>query len=159
MVNEFEVSGACGELVMKTGHSKELGSAFPIAGSLRLDKGGLYLWTLQIVRQCEERPQVHFGIHGLGHARPWRLINVSRCSRSSDDGQWMSRRAGNLCITEGDFIHCEADFRGIVPMGRFSFAVNDGAFELAFDDIPLIGTMSPVVAMGGDGTMVRVCAT
>eukprot|EP00434_Breviolum_minutum_P028256 symbB.v1.2.024996.t1/scaffold2402.1/size80084/3 len=57
MVNEFEVSGACGELVMKTGHSKELGSAFPIAGSLRLDKGGLYLWTLQIVRQCEERPQ------------------------------------------------------------------------------------------------------
>ena len=30
-----EVSGACGELVMKTG-SKDAGSAYPIAGSLRL---------------------------------------------------------------------------------------------------------------------------
>ncbi|CAJ1393870.1 unnamed protein product [Effrenium voratum] len=136
-------------------------SALPIAGSLRLDKGGLYLWTLQVVRQCEDRPQVHFGIHGLGHARPWRLVNTSRCSRSRDDGPWISRPGGDVCISEGDFIHCEADFRGLqVPLGRFSFAINEGPFEVVFEDIPLVhGAMNPVVAMGGDGTMVRVCAT
>lgn len=159
-VNDFEVSGSCGELVMKMGN-QEARSALPIAGSLRLEKGGLYLWTLQVVRQCDARPQIHFGIHGLGHARPWRLVNISRCSRSRDDGPWMSRPAGDLYIAEGDFIHCEADFRGLqVPLGRFSFAVNDGPFELVFEDIPLVhGAMNPVVAMGGDGTMVRVCAT
>eukprot|EP00913_Durusdinium_trenchii_P007423 g6978.t1 len=159
-----KVSGSCGELVMKMGN-QEARSALPIAGSLRLEKGGLYLWTLQVVRQCDARPQIHFGIHGLGHAessaRPWRLVNISRCSRSRDDGPWMSRPAGDLYIAEGDFIHCEADFRGLqVPLGRFSFAVNDGPFELVFEDIPLVhGAMNPVVAMGGDGTMVRVCAT
>lgn len=160
LITEFEVSGACGELAMKTG-SKDAGSALPIAGSLRLERGGLYLWTLQVVRQCDDRPQIHFGIQGLGHARPWRLVNISRCSRSRDDGPWLSRPGGDLSITEGDYIHCEVDFRGLtVPLGRFSFALNDGPFEVVFEDIPLAGgAMNPVVAMGGDGTMVRVCAT
>ncbi|CAE8593287.1 unnamed protein product, partial [Polarella glacialis] len=158
---EFEVGGSAGEVVTKTCHYEDRSSALPIAGTLRMDRGGLYLWTLQIVRQCLERPQVHFGIHGVGHARPWRLVNCGRCSRSRDDGPWLSRPAGDLAIREGDYIHCEADLRGLdSPLGSFSFAVNDGPFETVFEDIPLSdGALTPVVAMGGEGTVCRVCST
>jgi len=158
-ISEFEVSGSCGELVTKTGDYEDRSSALPIAGTLRMDRGGLYLWTLQIVRQCSERPQIQFGIHGVGHARPWRLVNSGRCSRSRDDGPWMSRPTGDLCIMEGDYIHCEADLRGLEgPLGTFSFAVNDGPLETVFEDIPLSeGPLQPVVAMGGSGTTCRLC--
>lgn len=161
---EFEVSGSSGELVTKTGDYGDRGSALPIAGTLRMDKGALYVWTLQVVRHSnflKERPPIHFGIHGVGHARPWRLVNSSRCSRSRDDGPWMSRPAGDVTIVEGDYIHCEVDLRGLSgPLGTFSFALNSGEMETVFEDIPLSdGTLQPVLAMGGDGTIVRVCST
>lgn len=158
-IPEFEVSGAAGEIVRKTGDYEDRGSALPIAGALKMDRGGLYIWTLQIVRQNPDRPQVQFGIHGLAHARPWRLVNSSRCSRSRDDGPWLSRPNGDLCIKEGDYIHCEVDLRGLHgPLGSFSFAVNGGQFETVFEDIPLSdGPLQPVVAMGGGGTICRVC--
>lgn len=169
---EFEVSGSSGELVTKTGDYGDRGSALPIAGTLRMDKGGLYLWTLQVVRNrfleregsdyvLKERPPIHFGIHGAGHARPWRLVSSTRCSRSRDDGPWMSRPAGDITIVEGDYIHCEVDLRGLSgPLGTFSFALNDGEMETVFEDLPLSdGTLQPVLAMGGNGTIVRVCST
>eukprot|EP00439_Symbiodinium_sp_Y106_P033883 s252_g4.t1 len=106
-ISEFEVSGSCGELVTKTGHYQEAG-ALQIAGTMRMAAGGLYLWTLQIVQQCAERPEVHFGLQGTDHARPWRFVSALRCTRSRDDGPWLSRPGGDLPIAVGDFIHCEA---------------------------------------------------
>ncbi|OLQ09703.1 hypothetical protein AK812_SmicGene6658 [Symbiodinium microadriaticum] len=55
-ISEFEVSGSCGELVTKTGHYQDSG-ALQIASTMRMAAGGLYLWTLQIVQQCAERPE------------------------------------------------------------------------------------------------------
>jgi len=160
-IAEFEVSGACGEMVMKTGNYQEDTSTLPITGTMRMAAGGLYLWTLQIVHQSAERPQVHFGVQGVGHARPWRLVSTLRCSRSRDDGPWMSRPGGDVTIAVGDCVHCEADLRGIKSsLGLFSMAINDGPFEIVFEDIPLRdGALQPVVAMGGDGTMIRICGT
>jgi len=160
-ITEFEVSGAAGEVVTKTGDYEDQRSALPIAGTLRMSKGGLYLWTLQVVRQCPRRPNLQFGIHGAGHARPWRLVSTGRCSRSRDDGPWLARPGGDMLIGEGDYVHCEADLRGLDgPLGSFAFAVNDGPFETVFEDIPLSeGCLQPVVAMGGNGTTCRLCAT
>jgi len=157
---EFEVSGAHGELVMKIGDFEDEGWALPIAGTLRMARGGLYLWTVQIVRQCAHRPQLQFGVHGAGHAWPWRVVSSGRCSRSRDDGPWISRPGGDLSISEGDYVHCEADLRGHNGgLGNFSFAVNDGPFETAFEDLPLSdGPLHPVLLMGGDGTMCRLCS-
>jgi len=123
-------------------------------------RGGLYLWTLQIVRQCPHRPHLQFGVHGANHARPWRLVSTGRCSRSRDDGPWLARPGGDLLIGEGDYVHCEVDLRGLDgPLGSFAFAVNDGAFETVFEDIPLSEVLlQPVVAMGGGGTVCRLCA-
>ncbi|CAK0798671.1 unnamed protein product, partial [Prorocentrum cordatum] len=81
-VGEFEVGGACGEVVSKHGDYGDHDSAPPIAGTLRMSRGGLYLWTLQIVRQCPHRPQLQFGIHGANHSRPWRRPTRSQ-QRSS----------------------------------------------------------------------------
>jgi len=158
-ITEFEVSGAAGEVVSKTGDYEDKSSALPIAGTLRMAKGGLYLWTLQVVRQCPRRPHLQFGLHGANHARPWRLVSTGRCSRSRDDGPWLVRPGGDLLIGEGDYVHCEADLRGVHgPLGTFSFAVNDGPFETVFEDIPLSeGPLQPVVAMGGSGTTCRLC--
>jgi hypothetical protein len=66
-----------------------------------------------------------------------------------------------MLIGEGDYVHCEADLRGLDgPLGSFAFAVNDGPFETVFEDIPLSeGSLQPVVAMGGGGTTCRLCAT
>lgn len=160
-ITEFEVSGAAGEVVTKTGDYEDQRSALPIAGTLRMSKGGLYLWTLQIVRQCPRRPNLQFGVHGAGHARPWRLVSTGRCSRSRDDGPWLQRPGGDMLIGEGDYVHCEADLRGLDgPLGSFAYAVNDGPFETVFEDIPLSeGSLQPVVAMGGGGTTCRLCAT
>lgn len=160
-ITEFEVSGSAGEVVTKTGDYEDQRSALPIAGTLRMSKGGLYLWTLQIVRQCPRRPHLQFGVHGAGHARPWRLVSTGRCSRSRDDGPWLARPGGDMLIGEGDYVHCEADLRGLDgPLGSFAFAVNDGPFETVFEDIPLSeGSLQPVVAMGGGGTTCRLCAT
>lgn len=159
-LEEFEVSGAAGEIVTKVGDFKEERGSPPIAGTLRLAKGGLYNWTLQVVRECPHRPHLQFGIHGAGHAKPWRLVSTARCSRSRDDGPWVARPAGDLAIGAGDFIHCEADLRGLSgPLGSFAFAVNGSPFETVFEDIPLSDgvLLQPVVAMGGDGTTCRVC--
>lgn len=64
-----------------------------------------------------------------------------------------------MLIGEGDYVHCEADLRGLEgPLGSFAFAVNDGPFETVFEDIPLSeGPLQPVVAMGGSGTTCRLC--
>uniref|UniRef100_A0A7S1QMK4 Uncharacterized protein n=1 Tax=Alexandrium catenella TaxID=2925 RepID=A0A7S1QMK4_ALECA len=158
-ITEFEVSGVAGEVVGKTGDYEDKGSALPIAGTLRMAKGGLYLWTLQIVRQCPRRPHLQFGLHGVNHARPWRLVSTGRCSRSRDDGPWLARPGGDMLIGEGDYVHCEADLRGLDgPLGSFAFAVNDGPFETVFEDIPLSeGPLQPVIAMGGSGTTCRLC--
>jgi len=159
-ISEFEVSGSCGELVTKTGHYQEAG-ALQIAGTMRMAAGGLYLWTLQIVQQCAERPEVHFGLQGTDHARPWRFVSALRCTRSRDDGPWLSRPGGDLPIAVGDFIHCEADLRGLKStLGLFSMAVNDGPYEVVFEDLPLRErALQPVVAIGGNGTVIRVCGT
>merc|ERR1712014_309400 len=157
-MGEFEVSGAFGEVVSKIGDYEERGSALPIAGTLQMVKGALYFWTLQIVRQCPHRPQLQFGLEGANHNRPWRLVSTNRCSRSRDDGPWLARPNGDLAILEGDFIHCEADLRGLgSPLGSFAFAINDGPMETVFEDIPLSeGPLQPVVVMGGSGTTVRL---
>lgn len=157
-VSDFEVGGAHGEVVTKVGDYEDQTSALPIAGTLRMARGGLYSWTLQIVRQSPHRPQMQFGLHGTNHGRPWRLVSTSRCGRSRDDGPWMPRPGGDLAIVEGDYIHCEVDLRGLLgPLGSFAFAVNDGPFETLFEDIPLSeGPLQPVVAMGGGGTACRV---
>lgn len=159
-ISEFEVSGSCGELVTKTGHYQDSG-ALQIASTMRMAAGGLYLWTLQIVQQCAERPEVHFGVQGTDYARPWRFVSALRCARSRDDGPWLSRPGGDLPIAVGDFIHCEADLRGLKStLGLFSMAVNDGPYEVVFEDLPLRErALQPVVAIGGNGTVIRVCGT
>lgn len=157
---EFEVSGACGEVVGKVGDYDDKVNSLPIAGTLKMLKGGLYFWTLQVVRQCPHRPEMQFGLHGPGHSRPWRLVSTSRCSRARDDGVWLPRPRGDLAIIEGDLIHCEVDLRGLQgAKGSFAFAVNEGAFESAFEDIPIsdVDALQPVVAMGGHGSCCRVC--
>jgi len=158
-LGEFEVSGSTGEVITKMGDYEDEASSLPIAGTMRMVKGGLYCWTLQIVRQSPHRPQLQFGIQGAHHARPWRLVSSGRCSRSRDDGPWLSRPGGDLWLGEGDYIHCEADFRClIVPLGTFSVAVNDGPYETMFEDIPLSeGPLYPVVSMGGGGSCCRLC--
>jgi len=158
-IGEFEVSGACGEVVTKIGDYQDENSALPIAGTMRMAKGGLYIWTLQVVRQSPHRPNMQFGVQGAGHARPWRLVSSGRCSRSRDEGPWVARPGGDKVVSEGDFVHCEADFRGLDgPIGSFAFAINNGPFETAFEDIPLTdGPLFPVVSMGGDGTTCRLC--
>mmetsp|Transcript_73633 Transcript_73633/g.204680 ORF Transcript_73633/g.204680 Transcript_73633/m.204680 type:complete len:415 (+) Transcript_73633:99-1343(+) len=158
-IGEFEVSGACGEVVAKINDFEDSSSALPVAGTLRMSKGGLYHWTLQIVRQCTHRPQIQFGLHGANHARPWRLVSTGRCSRSRDDGPWLARPSGDMAIVEGDYVHCEADLRGVSgPLGSFSFSVNAGQMETVFEDIPLSeGPLQPVVLMGGAGTTCRLC--
>jgi len=158
-LGEFEVSGSAGEVVTKMGDFEDEGCSLPISGTLRMVKGGVYHWTLQIVRQSQNRPLLQFGIQGANHARPWRLVSSARCSRSRDEGPWMSRPGGDLCLSEGDYIHCEADFRCLaVPLGTFAIAANDEPFETVFEDIPLMeGPLFPVVSMGGGGTSIRLC--
>lgn len=158
-IGEFEVSGACGEVVTKIGDYQDENSALPIAGTMRMAKGGLYIWTLQVVRQSPHRPNIQFGVQGAGHARPWRLVSSGRCSRSRDESPWVARPGGDKVVSEGDFVHCEADFRGLDgPIGSFAFAINNGPFETAFEDIPLTdGPLFPVVSMGGDGSTCRLC--
>lgn len=157
-IAEFEVGGAFGEVVTKLGDFKDENSALPIAGTLRMAKGGLYTWSIQVVKQCPHRPHLLFGIHGAAHARPWRLISTGRCSRSRDDGPWLSRPGGDLVVRPGDYVHCEADLRGLDGhLGSFAFAVNAGAFETAFEDIPLDGPLHPVLCMGGGGSVCRLC--
>mmetsp|Transcript_48729 Transcript_48729/g.109415 ORF Transcript_48729/g.109415 Transcript_48729/m.109415 type:complete len:297 (+) Transcript_48729:133-1023(+) len=158
-LGEFEVSGSSGEIITKMGDYEDEASSLPIAGTMRMVKGGLYCWTLQIVRQNPRRPQLQFGVQGAQHARPWRLVSSGRCSRSRDEGPWLSRPGGDLWLGEGDYIHCEADFRClVVPLGTFSVAVNDGPYETMFEDIPLSeGPLYPVVSMGGGGSCCRLC--
>lgn len=158
-ISEFEVGGAFGEVVTKLGDFKDDNNALPIAGTLRMAKGGLYTWTIQVVKQCPHRPHFLFGIHGAAHARPWRLVSSGRCSRSRDDGPWISRPGGDIMIRPGDYLHCEADLRGLDGLpGSFSFAVNAGPFETTFEDIPLSdGPLHPVLCIGGAGTTCRLC--
>jgi len=157
-ISEFEVGGAFGEVVTKLGDFKDENSALPIAGTLRMAKGGMYTWTIQVVKQCPHRPHFLFGIQGAAHARPWRLVSSGRCSRSRDDGPWAVRPGGDLMIRPGDYLHCEADLRGLDgALGSFSFAVNAGPFETAFEDIPLSDVpLHPVLCMGGAGTTCRL---
>merc|ERR1712216_798057 len=104
--------------------------ALPVAGTLRMGRGSIYSWTLQLVHQCPHRPFIHFGVHGINHAKPWRVVSSGRCSRSRDEGPWVARPGGDLAICEGDLVHCEVDLRGRSgSLGSFAFAVNDGPFE------------------------------
>mmetsp|Transcript_159026 Transcript_159026/g.506474 ORF Transcript_159026/g.506474 Transcript_159026/m.506474 type:complete len:102 (+) Transcript_159026:761-1066(+) len=82
-------------------------------------------------------------------------------SYSEDEDPWFPRPAGDLTLEEGDYIHCQADLRGLEgPFGSFAFAVNDGPFETAFEDIPLAeAPLQPVLAMGGGGTTCRLVDT
>jgi len=159
-ITEFEVSGHFGEIVTKVGDYGDALCAPPIAGTLQMAKGGLYLWTLQIVRQSPSRPQLQFGLNGSAHANPRCLMSSARCARSRDDGPWVARPQGDLAIVEGDFVHCEADLRCLNgALGSLSFAINDGPLETAFEDIPISegAVLHPVVCMGGDGTACRLC--
>jgi len=160
--SEFDVSGMHGEVVTKTRDFEDQGWVIPVSGTLRIFKGSVYRWTLQILKKCVYRPQLQFGIHGVAHEKPWRLVTTSRCSRSRDDEPWQDRPQGDRLIDEADFIHVEVDMRGLsVPFGVFSYAINDEAWETAFQDIPLDDSLPlmPIVSMGGNGCSVSVVAT
>eukprot|EP01066_Platyproteum_vivax_P018240 Platyproteum_vivax@DN7510_c0_g1_i5.p1 len=83
-----------------------------VLGSLRMLQGAIYRFTLQIVKRSATRPQIQFGVHGMKHNKPWRLITTTRSSRSRDDEPWQDRPHGDRCIHEGDFIHIQVDCRG-----------------------------------------------
>lgn len=158
---EFKISGDSSEVVTKMRDYKEKDFVVPVAGSLRLLKGGIYRWTLCIERKCPYRPQVHVGVHGAAHLRPWRLVTTSRCSRAKDEDPWQDRPGGDRCIEEGDYIHLEVDLRGLhLPFGTVSLSVNSEPEEVVFDDIPLNSSTAlvPVVCMGGDQTRIRLCS-
>jgi len=159
---EFEVAGDSGEVVTKVRDFEDQGWVIPVGGALRMQRGGMYRWTLQIERKCPSRPQLQLGIHGVNHSQPWRLITTSRCSWSRDDEPWQDRSAGDRLIDEGDYVHMEVDLRGVhSKYGSLAIAINDEPFEQFFDDIPL-GTpypLMPVVSMGGDQSRVRLCAS
>jgi len=158
---EFEISGEHGEVVTKTRDFEDQGWVIPVGGTLRMQRGGLYRWTLCIERKCPSRPQLQLGIHGLNHSQPWRLITTSRCSWSRDDEPWQDRPAGDRLIDEGDFVHMEVDLRGMhSKYGLLALAINDEPYECFFDDIPLNTPypLMPVISMGGDQSRVRLCA-
>merc|ERR1712194_481048 len=173
---EFNISGQHNEVVTKVRDFEDRGWVIPVSGSLRMMKGGVYRWTLHILKKCQHRPQMQFGVHGEAHEKPWRLVTTSRCSRSRDDDPWKDRPGGDKLIDEGDQVHVVCDMRGdsgghamngnattnatdTTPnnqchsksskFGTFGFAINDGPFELVFDDIPLDTVLMPVVSMGG----------
>lgn len=152
---DFRVSGDANEVVTKVRDLQEPDWAIPVAGTLRLFKGGLYRWTLLVERLPPHRPHFQLGLHGAGHQRPWRLLSAARCSTAVDDGPWQSRPNGDRAIVEGDYVHVEVDLRGLhLPFGTLSVAVNSEPLELAFEDMPLdfagAAYLMPVVLMGGD---------
>lgn len=159
--NEFEVSGSYNEVVTKIRDYKDRDWVIPVAGTLRLAKGGVYRWTLCIEHKCQSRPQMHLGVHGQNHRRPWRLLTTSRCSRARDDGAWSACPSGDRAIEEGDLVHVEVDLRGLhFPFGTLEISINGEPPEVIFDDIPLSSSSSPiipVVSMGGDQSRVRLC--
>eukprot|EP00388_Colpodella_angusta_P000652 GDKJ01002314.1.p1 GENE.GDKJ01002314.1~~GDKJ01002314.1.p1 ORF type:complete len:386 (-),score=74.33 GDKJ01002314.1:91-1212(-) len=167
-ISEFNVSGRFGEVVTKEGDFEDQGWVIPVAGSLRMLKGASYRWGIQIIRKCPHRPQLQFGVHGVNHDRPWRLITTSRCSRSRDDEPWQDRPGGDRLIDEGDTVWLEVDLRGVTSThGTLSYAINDEPWEVAFTDIPLFdienqadasaaAALMPVVCMGGHGCAVKV---
>eukprot|EP00931_Biecheleriopsis_adriatica_P062687 TRINITY_DN37831_c0_g1_i1.p1 TRINITY_DN37831_c0_g1~~TRINITY_DN37831_c0_g1_i1.p1 ORF type:complete len:234 (-),score=34.52 TRINITY_DN37831_c0_g1_i1:78-779(-) len=157
---EFQISGASSEVATKLRDFKDPDWVVPIGGTMRLLKGSIYRWTLCIERLCPHRPQMHVGVHGAGHRRPWRLMTTTRCSRARDEDAWQERPGGDRAIQEGDFLHLEVDLRGLhLPFGTLSVAVNSEPEEVVFDDIPLTSSlpMMPVVCMGGDQSRVRLC--
>lgn len=155
---EFLVEGSMGETVTKVRDFEDQGWVIPVSGSLRMCRGGVYKWSLLIVKKCQYRPQMQFGIHGLNHEKPWRLVTTSRCSRSRDDDPWQDRPDGDKLIDENDIIHVLVDLRGEgdSSLGTFMFAVNDEPFEKVFDDLPLTQPLIPVLSMGGDGSSVQL---
>ncbi len=141
----------------------------PVAGSLRIQAGGVYKWSLRIKKKCSYRPQMQFGLHGLSHEKPWRLVTTSRCSRSRDDDPWVDRPQGDKLIDEGDQVNVVCDMRpsantfnpqddsaGGEQFGTFGFSINDGPFELVFTDVPTDVTLVPVVSMGGDSSSIEL---
>lgn len=157
---EFDVGGEGGEVVTKTKDFEDQGWVIPVGGSWRLNRGGLYRWTVRVERKCPSRPQLQLGLHGINHSQPWRLVTTSRCSWSRDDEPWQDRPGGDRLIDEGDYVHIEVDLRGAnTKCGTMALAINDEPMEQFFDDIPL-GThypLIPVVSMGGDQSRVRLC--
>eukprot|EP00397_Hematodinium_sp_SG-2012_P020257 GEMP01020861.1.p1 GENE.GEMP01020861.1~~GEMP01020861.1.p1 ORF type:complete len:508 (-),score=128.82 GEMP01020861.1:1020-2543(-) len=162
--SEFEVSGRHTETVTKIRDFEDQGWVIPVSGSLRMQRGGLYRWSILVVKKCQHRPQMQFGVHGLNHEKPWRLVTTSRCSRSRDDDPWQDRPDGDKLIDEGDVIHIVVDMRSTGDTcGTFGFSVNDEPFEKVFDDLPLTNLntgeamqLMPVVSMGGDGSSVTL---
>lgn len=154
------MSGEFREVVSKVADFKDQNWVVPVGSTIRLTKGGLYRWTLCVERMNASRPQLQFGIQGAAHRRPWRLVSSTRCSRARDDEPWRDRPAGDKEIQEGDFLHFEADLRGLhLPFGTLSMSVNAEPAEVVFDDIPLSATsqIMPVVSMGGSQSSVRLC--
>mmetsp|Transcript_17811 Transcript_17811/g.48830 ORF Transcript_17811/g.48830 Transcript_17811/m.48830 type:complete len:321 (+) Transcript_17811:121-1083(+) len=162
-LGEFRVSGDAREVVTKVGDFWEPGTVVPAAGTLQMSKGGLYHWTLLLERLPPQRPQIQFGLHGVGHSRPMRVLSSTRCSRARDDDPWEPRPAGDRALAEGDYVHVQVDLRGLhLPFGTLSVAVNAEPPEIVFDDIPLGSggaavSTTPVIAMGGDSARVRLC--
>lgn len=127
---------------------------------MRVERGGLYRWTLRIERKSQVAPQLQLGIQGLGHLLPWRLVTTSRLSRARDEKLWEDRPDGDREVLEGDYVHFEVDLRGLhFPFGTLTMSLNSDEPEVVFDDIPLSAgaTLIPVASMGGDQTRVRLC--
>eukprot|EP00929_Paragymnodinium_shiwhaense_P012874 TRINITY_DN120757_c0_g1_i1.p1 TRINITY_DN120757_c0_g1~~TRINITY_DN120757_c0_g1_i1.p1 ORF type:complete len:238 (+),score=16.39 TRINITY_DN120757_c0_g1_i1:161-874(+) len=157
---EFCVSGPSKEVVTKVGNFADADLVIPAGSTWRLAKGGVYRWTVLIDKICPQRPQLHLGVHGASHRRPWRLISSTRGSTARDDDQWLARPGGDRAIREGDYVHLELDLRGLhLPFGTLAMAVNSEPSEVVFDDIPLSGSspLMPIVSMGGDKSQVRLC--
>ncbi|CEM02525.1 unnamed protein product [Vitrella brassicaformis CCMP3155] len=158
-VDEFAITGAHHEVVTKVRDFEDQGWVIPVSGTLRISRGAFYKWSFSILKKCAHRPQLQFGVHGMNHEKPWRLITTSRCSRSRDDEPWQDRPGGDRLIDEGNVVHVEVDMRPLngKEFGSLSYAVNDEEWEVAFEDLPLDETLlMPIVSMGGDGCSVKL---
>mmetsp|Transcript_105082 Transcript_105082/g.240773 ORF Transcript_105082/g.240773 Transcript_105082/m.240773 type:complete len:347 (+) Transcript_105082:19-1059(+) len=158
-IKEFDVQGGYGEFVTKKGDFEDEGWVIPVSGSMKMVLGGIYRYSIKIVRKSMNRPQLQFGIHGPAHQKPWRLITTSRCSTSRDDEPWHDRPQGDRSVDAGSIIHVQIDCTcRRIPFATLEYALDDGPYEIVFQDIPVppASYLIPVVSMGGDGSCVQV---
>lgn len=155
---EFTLGGKWHETVEKVGDYKMPGWVIPVNGRIEMSAGSVYRWALDMEQMNRERPEIQFGIQGSDFEHPWRLITTTRCSRSRDEEDaWTPRPGGDLRIQERDIVHIELDFTG--SLGVLSMSVNDGPFEIVYDEIPTDRPVMPAVMLGGNSSRVRVQAT
>mmetsp|Transcript_13999 Transcript_13999/g.30332 ORF Transcript_13999/g.30332 Transcript_13999/m.30332 type:complete len:189 (+) Transcript_13999:1-567(+) len=156
--SEFFIGGRWRETVEKCGDYSRVDMVLPVNGQVEWKAGSIFRWALVIERVNRERPEIQFGIQGVGFEYPWRLITSTRSSRSRDeDEHWTRRPKGDRMIKEYDVIHLELDLRR--SEGSLFMAVNGEPFELVFDDIPTAKPVMPSVMLGGHGSRVRVQAS